>query len=108
MGYMIIDHSASPPGIQRQMEEIHRAATGMRGGGRKFELDTVACRHCGAAIAKIRYKIQGAFCMKCNGPVCEPPCSFGCVSFKQVVENKISKQVFQRQLIRMGLSHLGG
>lgn len=108
MGYLIIDHSASPPGIQRQMEEIHRAATGMRGGGRKFELDTVACRHCGAAIAKIRYKVQGAYCMKCRGPVCAPPCRFECVSFKQAVDEKIEKQVHQRQLVRLGLSHLGG
>ncbi len=108
MGYLIIDHSASPPGIQRQMEEIHQAATGVRGGGRKFELDTVACRHCGAAIAKIRYKVQGAFCMKCNGPVCEPPCRFDCVSFMQVVEQKINNQVRERQLVRLGLKHLEG
>ena len=108
MGYMIIDHSASPPGIQRQMEEIHRAATGMRGGGRRFECDTVACRHCGNAIAKISYKVQGAYCMNCRGPICEPPCTSGCISFRQVVDEKINKQVRQRQLVRLGLSHLGG
>ncbi len=108
MGYMIIDQSASPPGIQRQMEEIHRAATGMRGGGRRFEMDTVACRHCGNAIAKIRYKVQGAFCMNCNGPVCEPPCTSGCISFKQVIEQKLEQQAYQRRLIQMGVSSLGG
>ncbi len=108
MGYLIIDHSASPPGIQRQMEEIHRAATGMRTGGRRFELDTVACRHCGNAIAKIRYKVQGGFCFGCNGAICEPPCTSGCISFKQVMDQKLNQKVHERQLIRLGLSHLEG
>ncbi len=106
--YMIIDHSGSPPSIQREMEQIYKQTTGMRGSGRRFEMDTVACKHCGSAIPKIRYKVQGAFCMRCSGPICEPPCTSGCISFKQVIEQKLNQKVHERQLIRLGLSQLEG
>lgn len=39
-------------------------------GGRLFECDTASCRHCQAVIYVVRRQRQGAWCMRCGGPVC--------------------------------------
>ena len=57
MGYVIVDHRAAPPAVQRQY-------------GRVVEYDTAACKHCGAVIKIVRRQRQGEWCLRCGGPVC--------------------------------------
>jgi hypothetical protein len=70
MGYLLNDDSAS--------------------GGKRLEWDTVSCRHCQAVIKVERRQHQGAYCMKCGGPVCNTPrCATECAPFRRRLEQQI-------------------
>lgn len=73
MGYAVVDNRAS--------------------GGALHEDDLLGCRHCQALIDKSKWKISGAFCHCCDGPICAG-CDarrpdFGC----EVFERKFARAV---------------
>jgi hypothetical protein len=71
MGYLLHDERAS--------------------GGTLEEYDTVSCKHCQAVIRIIRGQRQGAYCMKCGGPVCNTPrCASTCTPFMKKIERQLA------------------
>jgi len=56
-------------------------------GGKHTEYDTVSCKHCQAVIRVVHRQPQGAWCLQCQGPVCDTPaCASRCVPFFLKIE----------------------
>lgn len=93
MGYVIVDHRDSPPDVQRQM-------------GRIREYDTLSCRHCQGIIPMAHRQAQGAYCMKCGGPVHDTPrCASRCIPWQRKLEEDIQRieRAARRQAFFQGL-----
>lgn len=74
MGYVIVDHSASLPSIQRQYGKIK-------------EYDTVQCRHCTGAIKVEKRQHTGLWCQKCAGPVHDnKECGSRCLPYQKEMD----------------------
>lgn len=78
MGYAFVDDRAS--------------------GGKLVETDTVACRHCSAALRVGRGVTRGAFCSRCHGPVCPTRrCATTCVPTQLKLDRAIKARVRRQQ-----------
>lgn len=73
MGYLTVDHRA--------------------GDGKLEEFDTVSCKHCQAVLKVFNRQPSGAWCLKCDGPVCDTrACASVCTPFFQKIEVALSRQ----------------
>jgi len=62
-------------------------------GGKLFEYDTVACKHCQAVIKIVKGAKSGAWCNPCFGPVCNTDaCASECTPFFKKIEEKLRRQ----------------
>ena len=71
-------------------------------GGYKVEADTVACRHCQAAVFKKRDPREAGWCSPCGGPLC-PYCArrvarYGCEPFQQQIEEGLRRAALAKVL----------
>lgn len=82
MGYAFVDNRAS--------------------GGQLVETDTVACRHCSAALRVGRGVKHGAFCTHCHGPVCPTErCARTCVPTNLKLDRAIEARYRRAQNARV-------
>ena len=85
MGYILIDHRASDPAVQREY-------------GKLVEMDTKSCKHCQHTIELRKDKPQ-AWCTKCMGHVCPTKeCTENCRPFQASVTAFLTK--VEQQLAR--------
>ena len=79
MGYVILDHRASPPSVQKEY-------------GRVVEKDTKSCAHCQAVVYSKTWREDGGFCHACFAPLCAPCAArmaiHGCENFKRQIEER--------------------
>lgn len=73
-------------------------------GGKKVEADIRTCPHCEKLIKMQEWKDNGAFCRKCNAPIC-PQCgdralTFGCEPFKRQFDQQVEAMIRRKQLSR--------
>lgn len=88
MGYVIIDHSASLPSVQRQYGKI-------------VEYDTVQCKHCTGVIKVIHRQQTGLWCRTCGGPVHDnKACGARCEPFFRKIEQQLRRE---KLLIALGV-----
>ena len=87
MGYVIVDHSASIPSIQRQY------------GGKVIEYDSFQCKHCGGVGKVLHRQHTGLYCMPCGGPVHDrPQCATHREHFMQRIERQVARINFLAKL----------
>lgn len=80
-------------------------------GGRLSEADVQTCNHCQRIIKLQEWKESGAWCSKCESPLCDDPvCQrrthlYGCVPFFKRLERFVESQVkYQQHLKIAGLA----
>lgn len=67
-------------------------------GSRHIQADMQSCTHCQKAINLQEWKVNGAWCAKCQAPVCaEGPCAertekYGCIPFMKALEEQFELQ----------------
>lgn len=70
-------------------------------GGRVREDDILGCRHCQACIDKAKWKVEGAFCHACDGPICSfcdaRKSTFGCEVFEKRFARAIEESYRKEQ-----------
>jgi len=69
-------------------------------GGKLAEADIKTCTHCQAVIKMQEWKAEGAWCAKCEAPVCggtnqcaKDTATFGCVPFFKKIEQYAEEQM---------------
>ncbi len=74
------------------------------GGGKKSEADIRTCPHCEKIIKMQLWKDNGAFCRKCNAPICaqcgDRALTFGCEPFKKKFDQHVEAMLRRKQLSR--------
>ena len=70
-GYLMIDHRASP-GITEQEARLSGFDPSHCGEGKLFEVATLTCSHCKAAVVKNPLRIrERPFCVQCHHYICD-------------------------------------
>jgi hypothetical protein len=67
MGYLMVDHRASP-GLPEDIARLCGYDPKLSGEGKVYEADTLTCSHCGGTVVKNIFRTRERHsCMKCNG-----------------------------------------
>ena len=76
MGYLTIDHRASP-GIPADMARYLGYDPALTGEGKFYEADTLTCSHCKGVVVKNPFRArERASCLKCGGHYICDGCAF--------------------------------
>lgn len=71
MGYLFVDHSASP-GLPEDIARASGYDPKHCGEGKIFEADTLTCSHCGGCWVKNPLRTrERAYCQKCDHYICD-------------------------------------
>jgi hypothetical protein len=74
-------------------------------GGQKAEADIRTCTHCQCVIKMQEWKDDGAFCRKCNAPICahcgDRALVYGCEPFLMRLERFTNAVVKYRQHLKV-------
>lgn len=71
MGYLLVDHSASP-GLPEDVARKAGYDPAMCKEGKKFEADSMTCAHCKGVVIKNPLRVrERPHCFKCNHYICD-------------------------------------
>ena len=71
LGYLFVDHRASP-GMTEDQARFNGYDPGLAKEGRVFEADTLTCAHCrGIVVKNMDRTRERAHCHKCNHYICD-------------------------------------
>jgi hypothetical protein len=71
MGYLLVDHSASP-GLPEAVARSAGYDPVWCREGKRFETATLTCSHCQSCVVPNHFRIrERAHCMKCNHYICD-------------------------------------
>lgn len=74
-------------------------------GGKKEEADVRTCTHCQRVLKMQLWKEEGAFCHRCNAPICTE-CGkrmdkYGCEPFLAKLERSLTEDYHRRQFCKL-------
>lgn len=104
MGYLMVDHRASP-GLP---EDVARAAgydPKLCREGKVYEADTMTCSHCKCSVVKNPFRTRERhFCAKCSGHYVCDICAYKAtlpdythVPFEKIIEQHVNGQMHEQQ-----------
>jgi hypothetical protein len=107
MGYLMVDHRASP-GLPEDVARAVGYDPRFCGEGKVYEVDTLTCAHCKCAVVPNVFRTrERASCLSCEGRYICDVCAFKAsqpdyvhVSFKQTIENTINAEIGSKLLLK--------
>lgn len=103
MGYLFVDHRASP-GLPEDVARWAGYNPGLCREGKMFEADTLTCAHCKGVVVKNPNRTrERSYCAKCSGHYICDGCAYQATlpDYKHVAFEKVVEEI-KKQTIIMG------